>query len=146
MPSTRRAILAAAAGGLAVALAGCGGEASSSEPDCSTTNSGHGDAEVIHSASVHPDDGDALFAVTLEEETDVASLDRLSVFDSEGDLAFTMPVVAGGEPDGTRRRYEQNLGPRPRHGRYHVEAIDSNGETVDEVTADVHCYRETEDE
>ena len=139
MPSSRRRVLASLGTAAAVGLAGCSGGDSSSSPDCSISNADHGDAEVLHGVTATVEDGDVRFVVTFLDDAEMTDLDLVSVADAAGRLMFTIPVVAGDGPMGTRRRYEQSLGSRPKHGRYLVVVADDAGEVVDEVTADVNC-------
>lgn len=147
MPSTRRRLLASAGTVAAAGLTGCfGGSASSSSPDCTAENFDHANPDVLHGVLATAWNGEQVrFVVTLLNGVDVATLDLISVYDAAGELAFTMPIVAGNGPAGTRRRYEQTLGPRPQTGRYRVVVTDADGEVVDEVTTDVSCFSEPTD-
>lgn len=144
MPSTRRTVLTSLGTAAATGLSGCfGSTSSSSTPDCSTENSGHAEPELIHAVSATAEDGDVRLVVTFFDDVEMAGLDLVSVADATGDVRFTIPIVAGDGPMGTRRRYEQSLGGRPQHGRYVVAVTDENGDVADEVTADVNCIGES---
>ena len=147
MPSTRRALLTSVGATAAVALAGCSGSDSSSTPDCSSHNFNHSDPEVIHAVEVNTfaDSDDAHLVVKFLNKVDMSRLDLISIYSSDDNLAFSIPVVAGNGPEGTHRRYEQTLGTPPQHGRYRVVVTNFDDEQVDEVTADLHCYGQSTD-
>ncbi|MFC3959364.1 hypothetical protein [Halovivax cerinus] len=74
-------------------------------------------------------------------------IDRLSVFDANGKLAFEIPVSAADEDVMANKAgvgegqllYEQHLGCRPYHGVYTVVATDEDGERLDFVTVEFNC-------
>lgn len=75
MPSSRRRVLANLGMAAAVGLAGCSGSDSSSSPDCSISDAGHGDAEVFHGVTAAVEDGDVRFVVAFLDDAEMTDLD-----------------------------------------------------------------------
>jgi hypothetical protein len=153
MGTRRRFILCTAS---LAGLAGCSGTQQSSSQ------------QVVCPASIDGGDSDSVFALTPNvrsfgaNNTPVVELVipiRLAVVESqnvreivvstESDVLYRIPVNPDDNPIGNTNRYEtddvveyaQSLGHAPQNGMYRIAALNSDGETLDDVRIDFRCYR-----
>lgn len=74
---------------------------------------------------------------------------RELVVSTGSDVLYRIPVSPDDDPVGNTNRYDtddvveyaQSLGHAPQNGLYRIVALNSEGETLDEVRIDFRCYR-----
>lgn len=153
--TTRRRLLSGLGVAAATSLTGCvgAGGGGSDTVDCQTRALAHGDGDVLDGgAMATTEGGDVRLAVPLSvDRVRNRGVERLLLYDADGDLAHAVPVSADDAdvmaeksvPEG-RLRYEQYLGRRPLHGQYEIVAVNPDGTRLDSVTVEFNCFTDVD--